>query len=384
MKKIYIQSEPKRFHFPDHLAGRKVVMKFVFIWYFCLGGSTNCKKTSFLACHQLEFSSRSHPSILWQIYHGKVLLRKAWSQTIQSAVISWNHCHQAFTFLRSSLYSPQDSRQSPLVEVLGRHWEPEQKSLGEVRTDGTGSTQALVPWPLFRKNANIPLLQPARGEVGEPFDLVWERRRGAAGIRDAGNRVTGIAAAQYRLLRALGATAEPMPGAPSITEVISSPSPGRGVAGRRGAGSGAPCPAAGGGTRAASAGKVPGAGRLRQGADGPAGRAGGRAQLSLRPRLLADGVRPGQAPSGTCSVETEERVCGLRGGALAGLKGRVAGGEGCVGAAGSGDSRGHPSPGEGRPDSARQTSCYPSLEIPRSFSPCSHISEFDDLHKFIT
>lgn len=148
---------------------------------------------------------------------------------------------------------------------------------------------------------------------------------------------------------------------------------GRGVTGRRGAGSGGALPRSGRRDACRVCWKVPGASRSwGKEPTGPRSRAGkARAQLSLRPRLLADGVGRARRRVGRALWRrggASHR--GLRwGGALAGLKGRVAGGWGLRR---GGRVRGLEGPSfseRGAPrQRAPQTSCYPSLEIPTFLS----------------
>lgn len=98
-----------------------------------------------------------------------------------------------------------------------------------------------------------------RGEVGEPFDLVWEKRRGRS-HRNPGRqepRYGNSSRSEYRLL-AFGLPLSQCRSAPGITEanqLKESKSGGGALRGAAGRDQGAPCPAAGGGTRAASAGR---------------------------------------------------------------------------------------------------------------------------------
>ena len=123
-----------------------------------------------------------------------------------------------------------------------------------------------------------------RGEVGEPFDLVWERRRGRS-HRNPGRqepRYGNSSHSEYRLL-AFGLQLSQCRSAPGITEANQltesrTKSGGGALRGAAGRGQGAPCPAAGGGTRAASAGRsgeLAGAGaRSRQARGAARGRPG--------------------------------------------------------------------------------------------------------------
>lgn len=115
--------------------------------------------------------------------------------------------------LRNSHASPvpKDSRQSLAApRSLGKALTRQAARVAqEVRTDGTGSTRALVRPVIPRKMEHSPF-RPQR-ECGGTFDRSGRGDAGAAtGIRDARNRVTGIAPLGVPPPR-LRATAEPMP-----------------------------------------------------------------------------------------------------------------------------------------------------------------------------
>ena len=164
---------------------------------------------------------------------------------------------------------------------------------------------------------------------------------------------------------------------------------GRGVTGRRGAGSGGALPRSGRRDACRVCWKVWGASRSwGKEPTGPRSRAGkARAQLSLGPGLLADGVgRVGRRVGRALWRRGGASHRGLRwGGALAGLKGRVAGGWGLRGGGRVGGLEGAVLLREwGAPTARAPNFLLPQPGNPHiPFSPCSHISEFD-LHKFIT
>lgn len=154
---------------------------------------------------------------------------------------------------------------------------------------------------------------------------------------------------------------------------------GRGVTGRRGAGSGGALPRSGRRAACSVCWKVPGASRSwDKEPTGQRSRAGkARAQLSWGAAAAGGRTRPGQAPSGTCSVESR-RSESPRPEVRRGL-GRVEGPcsrrvRAASGRPGQG-TRGHPFPGEGRPDSARPK----LLVIPAWKSPHSFLSLFPHL-----